>query len=396
MLGDSRHMALRRLIQIEAKFKRDPEYHQQYIQFMRDLIDLGHMIRAAPLKPGTLHCYISHHAVPVDRKFRVVFDGSVKTTNGESHKIQKDLLDTVLSFRMGRIALSADIVKMYSKVRVMNTQWDLQQILWKENPTEPIVEYWLITVTYGEAAAPFMAVSALNQCAEDFKNKYPRASQIVKNNFSMDDLLCAVETIQEVHELKQELIDLLAKGGFELAKWTSNSALLAGQDSDFKEINEADSSSVLGVFWDYDQDQFQLKVQTRPAPRALTKRVVASESARIFDPQGYLSPVTVRAKLFIQELIFVITIKENHLFSRRETLYVDAYSKFFLYTYAYMCGGVLRTDLKKISSGINPTSSHMYVHMYMYYVFIYKRKLLHFVYIFFFLIYICSLFGVLH
>lgn len=65
---------------------------------------------------------------------------------------------------------------------------------------------------------------------------YPRASQVVKNNFYMDDLLCAVDIIQEAHELKQELIDLLSKGGFELSKWTSNSALLAGQDSDFKEI----------------------------------------------------------------------------------------------------------------------------------------------------------------
>lgn len=64
-------------------------------------------------------------------------------------KIQKDLLDTVRNFRMGQIAFSADIVKMYRQIRVKHTQWDLQRILWRENSNEPIEEYWLITVTYG-------------------------------------------------------------------------------------------------------------------------------------------------------------------------------------------------------------------------------------------------------
>ena len=88
---------------------------------MRDFIDLGHMIKADPLQPVALHCYICHHALVVNRKFRVIFDGSVKTTNGKSindiqysgPRLQRDLIDIVMNFRMGKIALSADIVKMY-------------------------------------------------------------------------------------------------------------------------------------------------------------------------------------------------------------------------------------------------------------------------------------------
>ena len=289
-LGESKHMALRRLHQVEAKFQRDHHYHQQYVNFMREYITLGHMVLAEPLKPGVLHCYICHHAVAVDRKFRVVFDGSVPTTNGRSlndiqfsgPKLQHDLADIIMNFRMGNIALTADIVKMYRQVYVNESQWDLQRILWRENPSEPIQEYWLKTITYGEAAAPFMAVSALIQCANDFAVEYPIASEVIKNNFYMDDLLVSVDSITEAIKLKQELTQLLAKGGFTLAKWTSNSSQLIDHDSDFKSLDEVNSTSVLGLSWNYQTDEFQFKVKNNERTTKLTKRIVTSEAARTY------------------------------------------------------------------------------------------------------------------
>lgn len=50
------------------------------------------------------------------------------------------------------------------------------------------------------------------------------------------------------------------------------------------------------------QDAFHFKIADQVQPQKLTKRIIASNSARIFDPQGYLAPVTIRAKLLIQEL----------------------------------------------------------------------------------------------
>lgn len=43
-------------------------------------------------------------------------------------------------------------------------------------------------------------------------------------------------------------------------------------------------------------------MKTRIQPEEITKRIVTSEAARIFDPQGFVTPITVRAKFFIQEL----------------------------------------------------------------------------------------------
>lgn len=74
------------------------------------------------------------------------------------------------------------------------------------------------------------------------------------------------------------------------------------EEVDSKIVHGQDSTSILGIVWNFKDDEFQFKVQKRAQPDIITKRVITSEAARIFDPQGYVTPVTIRAKLFIQEL----------------------------------------------------------------------------------------------
>lgn len=69
-----------------------------------------------------------------------------------------------------------------------------------------------------------------------------------------------------------------------------------------KVVVEQDSTSVLGIVWNFKEDAFQFKVQSRTQPEEITKRVMASEAARVYDPQGWVTPITIRAKLFIQEV----------------------------------------------------------------------------------------------
>ena len=62
--------------------------------------------------------------------------------------------------------------------------------------------------------------------------------------------------------------------------------------------------NVLGLHWDTVADTLSF------APKAIipencvlvTKREVLQQSSKIFDPLGFLSSVTIRAKLFIQKL----------------------------------------------------------------------------------------------
>lgn len=130
-LGESRTAASRRLSALERRLQREPEMRTKYVEFMRQYRELGHMVEAEPLRDDTsMHYYIPHHAVAIDRKFRVVFDASAKTTNGLSlndvvytgARLQKDIVDILMNFRVGQIAMTADIVKMYRQVRVRSEQ----------------------------------------------------------------------------------------------------------------------------------------------------------------------------------------------------------------------------------------------------------------------------------
>jgi len=71
--------------------------------------------------------------------------------------------------------------------------------------------------------------------------------------------------------------------------------------------NVADNSSpvnVLGLLWTTLTDTLSLtsKSAIPSITSLLTKREVLKESSKVFDPLGLLSPVTVRAKIFMQSL----------------------------------------------------------------------------------------------
>lgn len=308
-LGESRSMARRRLYCLENRLSKNPEIRPKYNEFMDEYERLGHMRLADPLDPAKLHYYIPHHAVSIDRKFRVVFDASAKTSNGKSlneiqyigPRLQRDLTDILMKFRTGQFAMTADICKMFRQIEVQPECWDLQRILWRKSPDEPIREYVLTVVTYGMTSSPYLAVKTLQQCAADNAQEFPRAAQATKEDFYVDDLLTSDESQSSLANLKGEVIALLRKGGFELAKWRSNCQAIMEEESDPKLVIEPDSTSVLGIVWNYRNDEFQFKLQVRIQPDVVTKRVITSEAARIFDPQGYLAPLTIRAKFFIQE-----------------------------------------------------------------------------------------------
>lgn len=110
-LGESRDNALRRFHRLERKLEQQPEIRQQYIQFMKEYLELGYMSLLTGIEGEASKAhYIPHHAVVTrsnDRlKLRVVFDASAKTKTGialndilrAEPTIQPTLFATVLRF----------------------------------------------------------------------------------------------------------------------------------------------------------------------------------------------------------------------------------------------------------------------------------------------------------
>jgi hypothetical protein len=126
-LGESRSVAMKRLIAIERKLSKQPSLKNQYIEFMNQYESLGHMskvISETKQVASPVSYYLPHSFVTKDstsRNLRVVFDASTKTSNNISLNdklmvgptIQNSLFSIILRFRKHSVAISADIRKMY-------------------------------------------------------------------------------------------------------------------------------------------------------------------------------------------------------------------------------------------------------------------------------------------
>ncbi|XP_028407550.1 uncharacterized protein LOC114530168 [Dendronephthya gigantea] len=92
---------------------------------------------------------------------------------------------------------------------------------------------------------------------------------------------------------------------FNLQSWNSNSSKLSALATT-EHLQDADpETKVLGLQWNAKDDVLKLQekgLTTTTTIEKVTKRDVLRQSSKIYDPLGILSPVSIRAKIFIQEL----------------------------------------------------------------------------------------------
>ncbi|XP_046145649.1 uncharacterized protein LOC123988934 [Osmia bicornis bicornis] len=318
-LGDSYETALRGLRRIQRRCTANQAYGRLYKEFLQEYEDLGHMQPASESSLGTSTIfYLPHHGVLTSKgsqpKLRVVFNGSSATSSGTSlndlmhtgAKLQLDISDVLLRFRRFRYVFTTDIVKMFRQVAVHPADWDLQRILWSD-PQGKTVSYQLTTVTYGTRSAPFLAASALLQLVHDEGHRHPLAVPPLLKGRYVDDILGGGDTVKEAEEVAVQLTQLCRAGGFPLQKWSSNCPELlkvisgdgdtSSSTMDFSDL----PTRILGLSWQPLADHFWFSA-ARTFRDAVTKRTILSEVARLFDPLGFLAPLTIRAKILLQEL----------------------------------------------------------------------------------------------
>lgn len=315
-----RQLAEQRFLSLERRLLKDQELYKSYCQFMKEYLDLGHMKPVShETELSSASYYIPHHCVlkpqASSTKLRVVFNGSAKLPNQTSlndhlftgPKLQKDIVELLIQFRFHVYVLCTDIKMMYRNILITSSQHQYQRIVWRFSRNDPLQDYELITVVYGLSPSPFLALRALQQLVLDEGADFPLASHAISNHTYVDDVVTGATTFSEALALKNELIALFSKAGFDLRKWASNDPnLLSDLPSDFlstTHINFDDPESslkILGLQWNPTTDNFHFHFNSLDRP--CTKRNMLSELARIFDPLGFLAPVTFFTKTLIQKL----------------------------------------------------------------------------------------------
>lgn len=78
-------------------------------------------------------------------------------------KLQQDIVDILLRFRVHSVVFTADICKMYRQILVAPKYRTFQHILWRASPHDKVQEFELNTVTYGIGTAPYLALRVLKE-----------------------------------------------------------------------------------------------------------------------------------------------------------------------------------------------------------------------------------------
>ncbi|XP_051164963.1 uncharacterized protein LOC127291122, partial [Leptopilina boulardi] len=197
---------------------------------------------------------------------------------------------------------------MFRQILIDPAHQKYQCILWREAPKCPIHVFELNTVTYGMVSSPYLAIRVMRQLAHDEKDNFPLAVSVLLEQTYVDDVFLGGSDKTSTLKVRDQVINMTNAGGFPLRKWFSNSPdLLDGLDSADHglavEIPFDDSSGfkVLGIFWKPSDDAFHFKTFEIPEEPA-TKRSILSATAKIFDPMGWISPVTIIAKILLQKL----------------------------------------------------------------------------------------------
>ncbi|XP_029165389.1 uncharacterized protein LOC114936378 [Nylanderia fulva] len=319
-IGDSLSITTSLYYKMESRLRRQPELQAQYNEFLKEYRALGHMTKVEDSEHSEFKpVYISHHPVLRDSScttnLRVVFNASCNTSNNSSlndhlligPRLQQDLPAILLRWRQWRLVYTADIAQMFRQILVHPSDTDFQRILWRSSADSPIERYRLLTVTYGLAPAPYLAMRVLRQLSIDEGALYPAAVSILRESFYVDDALFGADDEASLIEARIQLVEILRKGGFQLRKWASNSlSLLQGLSAHQPEVKnhllvKEDTLKVLGLSWHSQDDSFQFVV-TPPKTVNPTKRSILSFTAKLYDPLGWAAPFVVTSKILLQEL----------------------------------------------------------------------------------------------
>ncbi|XP_075159384.1 uncharacterized protein LOC142232519 [Haematobia irritans] len=291
-LGDSRRSAMSQFLRNEARLSRNPTFKEEYDSVVREYSQLGHM-RKVLRPPGDSEpssYYMPHHAVvrpdKSSNRVRVVFNASSPSSNGVSLNgilhtgptLQNDLTMLILRWRFFRFVFNADIQKMYRQIWVHPEHTRFQRILYRDNPTDKIQEFELLTVTFGVNCAPYLAIRVLHQLADDVADLYPLASDILRNAMYVDDVLAGSHSLSAARESIRQLELALSSAGFLLRKWTSNHADLIAEITpehrlcnDFLRIDHESTAKMLGIRWDAHLDSFFFVARAFPHRETHTK-----------------------------------------------------------------------------------------------------------------------------
>ena len=321
-LPDNRELAVRRLSHLKKRLQRDENLRGSYVDTLNEYVKEGY----AEVVPrgdvaGSLNWYLPHHPVKhphKPEKVRVVFDCGAKCKGVSLNdslmagpSLTSNLVGVLIRFREERVAVVGDIKSMFHQIRVNPEHVNALKFLWwpaGDLSKEPM-DHRMTVHLFGASSSPSCAQYCLRRIARDFGNYHLQASSdVVNNNFYVDDCLLSFQTADQAIAVINDLIRMLQRGGFQLRKFLTNDHEVLeaipeeerAKNTKNHEFEPTSTHRVLGILWNFTKDVFVFDVTLPVKPP--TRRGLLSSISSLFDPLRLMSPVTLTPKLLLQDL----------------------------------------------------------------------------------------------
>ena len=344
VLPENYSAAKARLERLEKALAKDPIWAESYQAQLQDMVERGvaRKLTSNEIKEWSGPTfYISHLAVSNPKStstpVRIVFNSS-QTHNGISlnsclakgpDNYLNNILGLLLKWRENRIAMVADIKKMFHSIHLQELEAHCHRYLWRDmDPTKAPEVYMIQRVNMGDKPASAIATEALRMTALLQEEKYPEAAELIINSSYMDDLIDSVKSFEAATELAQQVDKVLKYGGFFIKCWqfsfqesAHDSAGLQLTSSQLKTTTSKETA-VLGVNWVPEEDTITFHVSINfskkshgihdepnlerdrlamSMPGNLSRRMVLQQVMAIYDPLGIISPFLLKAKILLRE-----------------------------------------------------------------------------------------------
>ncbi len=197
---------------------------------------------------------------------------------------------------------------MFCHVLVKEEDRKYHRYLWRDmDSTRPPDVYEMNCLVFGDKSSPCEANFAVIRTTEDNQDQWPEVA--VRRDIFVDDFYSSCNDVPQTVSLRADVSSLMAKGGFPMQRWLSSSPeVLATIPETERSISneklqqgELPTGRALGVRWDAQSDTLGLTYAhvERPSTQS-TKRGILAKLAGLYDPLGWSSPFTVRAKIILQ------------------------------------------------------------------------------------------------
>ncbi|XP_076049517.1 uncharacterized protein LOC143030244 [Oratosquilla oratoria] len=286
-----------------------PSLYEDYRRILGEYQRLG-IIETVPPGPevdGKVH-FLPHHPVyksSPTTPVRIVFNASSRAHRNAlslddalytGPNLAQKIQSMILRFREGTYGVLADISKAFLRIGVDGAEF-CRFLFFTSSDMNEIQVFRFKVVLFGATCSPYLLNQTIEHQLETYE--HPLATKL-KSAFYVDNLQLTYVHIHEIALERSQIERILNYANMPPEQWTSNATIKVFEHKGVRDY--------LGLRLDTEQDTLgitmpnQFKEAFEQPLLFRTKRKILSLFSSLYDPAGFLAPITLTGKLFIQSL----------------------------------------------------------------------------------------------